>query len=171
MFECPPTHPQSPPPLHPLLSQACKHSPTHPPIPPPYNPPSPNNRMDEAVYHFSFPCEFHGERFSHGPREASELASNPRENRNRKVRCVADVKTLQKSPRTALRKKKIPLRLNQTRSRPLPFRNSGAHSPVCQRAPPSSIEWLGSAHLRPQVPSELHPHHDGPPLAGRLSSD
>lgn len=50
--------------------------------------------MDEALYHFSFPCEFHGERFSHGPGEASELAGNPRENRNRKVRCVADVKTL-----------------------------------------------------------------------------
>lgn len=70
-------------------------TPTHPlSLLPTTPPPSPNNRMDEAVYHFSFPCEFHGERFSHGPEEASELASNPRENRNRKVRCVPDVKTL-----------------------------------------------------------------------------
>lgn len=95
----PPTAPQNPP-IHPPIplsdtfpstqTPPTTTAPSHSSFPPtttsaPNTPPKKTfrSRMGKALryslisYHFSFPCEFHGERFSHGPGETSEPVSNP----------------------------------------------------------------------------------------------
>lgn len=60
------------------------------------------------IYHFSFPCEFHGERFSHGPGETSEPVINPFRRRSERaaISSWCGVKSA-KSKRTA-KKRKVP---------------------------------------------------------------
>lgn len=127
------------------------------------------------IYHFSFPCEFHGERFSHGPGETSEPVINPFSRRSERaaisswcgVKSGKSKRTAKKSPRSPLR---IPLRYpKHTVGRFSP--NSESSSPaclsVCQKAPPSSSEWPDSAHRSPQNHSPSPPLHS---VRARLSS-
>lgn len=92
-------------------------------------------------YHFSFPCEFHGECFSHGPGETSEPVNNPftrrRVREGKQSQIVPDVEHKKKKKASEPQKKK------EVPNRRCEFPSASQNTQSAASAQTPECCWLG----------------------------